>query len=115
MFKVNNQKFIYIEIFKNVRVQSVAAAPEKENQFDFINSLKRPRFIKSHLPITFLPRELWKVKPKITFVAREAKDAAVSFFHHYYNLYQYQGTKEEYLDLFLKGESKKIFETCKYI
>lgn len=90
------------------RIQSVAAAPEKENKFEFIDGLKRPRFIKSHLPIAFLPKELWTVKPMIVYVAREGKDAAVSFYHHYYNLYQYLGSKEDYFDLFLKGESKYL-------
>lgn len=90
------------------RIQSVAAAPEKENEFGFINNLPRPRFIKSHLPLAFLPRGLWTAKPKIVYVAREAKDAAVSFYHHYYNLYQYHGGKEDFLDLFLQGESKSL-------
>lgn len=38
------------------------------------------------------------------YVAREAKDAAISFYHHYYNLYQYHGNKEDFLELFIKGE-----------
>lgn len=92
----------------HLRIQSVAAAPDKENEFDFINNLTRPRYIKSHLPIAFLPRALWSVQPKIVYVARDAKDAAVSFYHHYYNLYQYHGSKEDFFDLFLKGESKTI-------
>lgn len=88
------------------RIQAVAAAVEKENPIEFITNLKRPRFIKSHLPICFLPKQLWIVKPKIVYVAREPKDAAISFYHHYYNLYKYCGTKEEFLELFSKGLGK---------
>lgn len=88
------------------RIQAVAAAADNENPFEFINQVKRPRFIKSHLPICFLPKKLWEVKPKIVYVARESKDAAISFYHHYYNLYKYCGSKEDFLDLFLKGLGK---------
>uniref|UniRef100_A0A336MW82 CSON007198 protein n=1 Tax=Culicoides sonorensis TaxID=179676 RepID=A0A336MW82_CULSO len=92
------------ERFPFLEIQSVAAAPDKEPTFDAYNNLPRPRFIKSHLPIAFLPKQLWEVKPKIVYVTRDSKDTAISFYHHYYNLYQYQGSKEDFLDLFLKGE-----------
>lgn len=88
------------------RIQAVAAKAENENRFEFINQIKRPRFIKSHLPICFLPKQLWIAKPKIVYVTREPKDAAISFYHHYFNLYKYCGTKEEFLDLFLTGLGK---------
>ncbi|XP_037038671.1 sulfotransferase family cytosolic 1B member 1-like [Bradysia coprophila] len=91
------QRFPFIEI------QAVTAFADRENPFDFINELQRPRFIKSHLPICFLPKQLWQVKPKIVYVAREPKDAAISFYHHYYNMYKYCGTKNEFLDSFLHG------------
>lgn len=66
--------------------------------------MKRPRCIKSHLPIAFLPVELWTVKPKIIWVTREAKDTAISFYHHYVHLLKYRGTKDEFLELFLQGK-----------
>lgn len=66
--------------------------------------MKRPRLIKSHLPIAFLPVQLWTVKPKIVLVTREAKDTAISFYHHYVHLLKYNGTKEEFLELFLQGK-----------
>lgn len=93
----------------NYRIQAVAAFPDKENHFEMINQLQRPRFIKSHLPICFLPKQLWKVQPKIVYVTREPKDVAVSFYHHYNNLYKYCGTKDEYMDLFLNGMGKSWY------
>ncbi|KAJ6648392.1 Luciferin sulfotransferase [Pseudolycoriella hygida] len=89
--------------FPFVEIQAVGAVAHKENPFEFISEMKRPRFIKSHLPICFLPKQLWTVQPKIVYVAREPKDAAISFYHHYYNLYRYRGSKENFLDLFLSG------------
>lgn len=93
-------------MYINYRIQAVGAAASEENPFDFINQIQRPRFIKSHLPICFLPKQLWQVKPKIVYVAREPKDAAISFYHHYYNFYKYSGTKDAFLDLYLKGSGK---------
>lgn len=86
----------------------MAAAPKNENEFDFINQVDRPRYIKSHLPICFLPKQLWTAKPKIIYTMRDPKDTAISFYHHYYNLYKYQGSKEDYFDCFLDGMSIKI-------
>ncbi|XP_063710111.1 sulfotransferase 1A2-like [Culicoides brevitarsis] len=89
--------------FPFLEIQAVAADPTNESEFEIIQKLERPRFIKSHLPLAFLPNALWNVKPKIIYVTREAKDAAVSYFHHYYNLYNYSGTKENFMELFLNG------------
>uniref|UniRef100_A0AAG5DND4 Sulfotransferase domain-containing protein n=1 Tax=Anopheles atroparvus TaxID=41427 RepID=A0AAG5DND4_ANOAO len=61
-------------------------------------SLKRPRHIKSHLPLALLPGQLWTVKPRIVYVARNPKDVAVSYLHHYQMIMGYRGTKEAFLD-----------------
>lgn len=71
-----------------------------------VQKLDRPRFIKSHLPICFLPENLWKTAHKIIYVARDPKDAAVSYYHHYYNLHTYQGTIDEFCELYLDGMGK---------
>lgn len=69
-----------------------------------VKNMPRPRFIKSHLPIAFLPKALWTVKPKMVYVIRDAKDTAVSWYHHNVNIHHYLGTYDEFLTLFLKGE-----------
>ncbi|PSN52285.1 Sulfotransferase family cytosolic 1B member 1 [Blattella germanica] len=67
------------------------------------DSLKSPRCIKSHLPLQLLPRQLWTVKPKIIYVAREAKDVAVSYFHHQRHFVNYTGTCEDFVEAFTAG------------
>ncbi|XP_059621319.1 luciferin sulfotransferase-like [Phlebotomus argentipes] len=65
--------------------------------------LASPRHIKSHLPAHLLPTSVWRVKPKIIYVARNPKDAFVSFYHHTRNLNGFLGSFEDCLELFLAG------------
>lgn len=37
-------------------------------------------------------------------MARNPKDAAISFFHHYQNLVGYTGTKEDFFDAYMEGK-----------
>ncbi|GAB0097112.1 sulfotransferase 1 family member D1-like [Sergentomyia squamirostris] len=66
-----------------------------------VENAPSPRFIKSHIPAPFLPTQLWTVRPKIVYVARNAKDAAVSFYHHHANIHFFHGDFADYSDTLL--------------
>ncbi|XP_069678912.1 luciferin sulfotransferase-like [Periplaneta americana] len=69
-----------------------------------VEELESPRVVKTHLPLELLPKQLWTVKPKqIIYVARGAKDVAVSYFHHHRLWNCYVGTSEDFVDAFIEG------------
>ncbi|XP_067005434.2 luciferin sulfotransferase isoform X2 [Anabrus simplex] len=60
-----------------------------------------PRYIKTHLPKDLLPSEIWTKNPKIIYVSRDPKDAAVSYYHHYKLWNAYNGSIEDFFEAFL--------------
>jgi len=76
---------------------------ELKAMMDIVDERVSPRNIKTHLPLAFLPDDLWTVKPKIVYVCRDPKDVAVSYYIQYKNLHGYQGSLREFMDLFLEG------------
>lgn len=64
-----------------------------------------PRYIKTHLPIELLPKSIWTVRPKIIYTARNPKDTAVSFYHHYRNMHGYRGDMSDFMKVFLADET----------
>ncbi|GAB0097109.1 hypothetical protein DMENIID0001_127080 [Sergentomyia squamirostris] len=75
---------------------------ENLDTLGILNETKSPRLIKSHLPAPLLPKQIWTVKPKIIYVARNAKDTLVSFYHHYRNLQGYKYHMDAFLEIFMK-------------
>ncbi|XP_066131670.1 sulfotransferase 1A1-like [Saccopteryx bilineata] len=65
-----------------------------------------PRLLKTHLPLALLPKGLLDQKVKVVYVARNAKDVAVSFYHFYRmaKVHPDPGTWESFLDKFMAGE-----------
>ncbi|XP_021926131.1 sulfotransferase family cytosolic 1B member 1-like isoform X2 [Zootermopsis nevadensis] len=71
----------------------------------YIDEMESPRFIKTHLPWELLPKQIRHgiKKPKIIYVARNAKDTCVSYYHHCKILEGYSGSFDDYCKLFLGG------------
>ncbi|XP_047673816.1 sulfotransferase 1C1-like isoform X2 [Tachysurus fulvidraco] len=73
---------------------------------DLLKKIKPPRAIKTHLPIQLVPEGFWENKCKVIYVARNAKDNLVSYYHFdRMNLIQPEpGSWEEYVQKFMKGK-----------
>lgn len=80
------------------RVCAFISNIEKPDTIGKVEKMPRPRHIKSHLPLALLPKQLWTVKPKIVYTARNPKDVTTSFMHHYRHLQGFQGSQEDFLD-----------------
>ncbi|XP_052126965.1 luciferin sulfotransferase-like [Frankliniella occidentalis] len=83
--------------------------PEGEDFVDTVEIVAglprdQPRFIKSHLPLEFLPKDLLKVNPKLIYVARDPRDAFVSYFHHYRMINSYNGDMDDFFEALLADE-----------
>uniref|UniRef100_A0A1L8EG04 Putative estrogen sulfotransferase-like isoform x1 n=1 Tax=Haematobia irritans TaxID=7368 RepID=A0A1L8EG04_HAEIR len=70
-----------------------------EKAFKPIDTLRRPRLIKTHLCLGLLPAQIWEKKPKIIYVSRSPKDSFVSEYHFFRQLGYFppEHTLEEYL------------------
>ena len=93
-----NQSADRINIIKEtVMLEAIA-----QENFD---KLASPRIINTHLPLSMLPKDILKHKPKIIFMQRNPKDICVSYYNHHFKLveYEYNGKWENYLPRFMKG------------
>uniref|UniRef100_A0A182J6C8 Sulfotransferase domain-containing protein n=1 Tax=Anopheles atroparvus TaxID=41427 RepID=A0A182J6C8_ANOAO len=71
------------------------------SSFERVRQHPRPRFIKTHLPVSLLPKSYWAVKPKTVYIRRNPKSVAVSYFHHSRGIF-YRGTMDNFLQSFMR-------------
>lgn len=65
-----------------------------------------PRLIKTHLPLGLIPQSLLDQKVKVIYVARNAKDVAVSYYNFYKmaKVHPDPGTWDSFLEKFMDGQ-----------
>ncbi|KAF1647344.1 Sulfotransferase 1C1, partial [Eudyptes chrysocome] len=73
---------------------------------ELAEAMPSPRTIKTHLPVQLVPPSFWEQNCKIIYVARNAKDNLVSYYHfHRMNKGMPDpGTWEEFMEKFMTGK-----------
>ncbi|KAM9350995.1 cytosolic sulfotransferase 3-like [Symphorus nematophorus] len=74
---------------------------------DLVENLSTsPRLIKTHYPVQFVPKSFWEQNCKVIYVARNAKDNVVSYFHfdRMNKVEPEPGDWNSYLNRFLEGK-----------
>lgn len=72
-----------------------------KDSVETVENLPSPRFIKTHLPLDLLPKQIETVKPKMVYVGRNPKDVCVSYYHYCKLLHELDGTFDDFAELFL--------------
>uniref|UniRef100_A0A8D0GXE5 Sulfotransferase n=1 Tax=Sphenodon punctatus TaxID=8508 RepID=A0A8D0GXE5_SPHPU len=80
--------------------------PGMTNGVAKLTEIPPPRLVKTHLPVQLLPKSFWENDCKVIYVARNAKDVAVSYYHFYKmaKMHPEPGTWDEFLEKFMTGE-----------
>ncbi|KFO60638.1 Sulfotransferase family cytosolic 1B member 1 [Corvus brachyrhynchos] len=92
-------------ISKRVPMLEFSASGKMAAGTDLLATMPSPRVVKSHLPAHILPKSFWGNRCKMIYVARNAKDVAVSYYHFdLMNKFQpHPGTWAQYLEEFMAG------------
>ncbi|XP_028914037.1 sulfotransferase 1C4-like [Ornithorhynchus anatinus] len=80
--------------------------PQFPSGVELALEMPSPRILKTHLPVQLLPPSFWEKNCKIIYVARNAKDNLVSYYHfHRMNkALPDPGTWNEFFENFLSGK-----------
>ncbi|NXP75377.1 ST1C1 Sulfotransferase, partial [Ramphastos sulfuratus] len=75
-------------------------------RLELAEAMPSPRTMKTHLPVQLVPASFWEQNCKVIYVARNAKDNLVSYyhFHRMYKGLPEPGTWEEFMEKFMNGK-----------
>lgn len=79
---------------------------QRRNTINILKEMKSPRLIKSHLPASALPTDLWKSQRKVIYVARNMKDALISAYHYFtgVGIFSNSISMEQYVEMFMTNK-----------
>ncbi|XP_065217470.1 luciferin sulfotransferase-like [Planococcus citri] len=96
-----HKRFMYLEL---AAITGQSRFGKEFWTVDKVANAESPRFIKTHIPFELLPRKLWTVKPKIIYVYRNPKDVVISKYHFCSMISGYDGTFEEFAEIFIRDK-----------
>ena len=77
---------------------------------EYLNSLKSPRTLHTHMPFRFLPKQHLNRKGKVIALFRNPKDNVVSNYHFMSGIAKTDFEFQEFLDAFCEGKCKYNLE-----
>lgn len=88
---------------KLLKMLEVMAQPVTEK----LAAMPSPRFVKTHLPMSFLPPNIVDTA-KVIYIARDARDIAVSSYHHakLFRVLDFAGDFKDFWELFVSDRCK---------
>ncbi|XP_047638747.1 sulfotransferase 1C4-like [Phacochoerus africanus] len=94
------------EVVQDVPVGTRGFGASMTAGVDHANAIPSPRTLKTHLPVQLLPPSFWEKNCKMIYVARNAKDNMVSYYHfqRMNKRLPDPGSWDEYFEIFLAGK-----------
>jgi len=107
------ERFPFLEVctLTNMEAEKRIVGGERpeyiSNSVQYAKRKQDPRFIKTHLPFSFLPREICTAskQPKIIYVVRNPKDTCVSYYHHCRLFQGCRANLEDFAEVFMAGKA----------
>lgn len=67
--------------------------------WEMVERLESPRVLRTNLPLLLLPSAIWRTRPRIVYVARNADEVAADYYREYVHLHGYKGSPVDFAEL----------------